>query len=185
VAASGDRFRGYAVRGQSVFEDIPNRVANLGVAPVGWAIDQFGWFGAGLGTGTQQGSGREGAIVVNNGAAEGGFGKITMELGVPGLIVVAWLGFAFVRYLLRVLDFTARTSMVHARIAFGLLAFLAAKGASFSVATQAFSDLFVLLLMGWAVGFVLAMPVLAARAKARAAQSAPVVAPTFRQARFR
>ena len=32
--AQGERYKGYAVRGQSVVEDIPDRFANLGVAPI-------------------------------------------------------------------------------------------------------------------------------------------------------
>jgi len=52
----------------------------------------------------------------------------------------------------------------HARFGYGLVAFLAANGAAFSVATQAFGDLFVLLTLGWTLGFLLALPVLAKRA---------------------
>ena len=47
-------------------------------------------------------------------------------------------------------------------MAFGLVAFLVANVATFAVATQAYSDLFILLILGWALGFLLAMPVLAA-----------------------
>ena len=172
-SAQVDRFKGYAVRGRSVFEDVPNRFANLGIAPVSWAVNGFGWLGAGLGTGSQQGMGGKEASQIDRGAAEGGLGKITMELGVPGLVLMGWLLVAMMRYLRRVLAFTVRTSLPHARMAFGLVALLVAKVASFSVATQAYSDLFVLLIMGWAVGFVLAMPVLATRAQAQAAARQP------------
>ena len=184
----GERFKGYAVRGRSVIEDVPNRFANLGVAPISWAVNGFGWFGAGVGTGSQVGSGREDTSQINRGAAEGGLGKITMELGVPGLLLVGWLVIRIARYLRRVLAFTARTSEPHARMAFGLVALLMAKAASFSVATQAYSDLFVLLLLGWVAGFVLAMPVLAARSAAARAAASPAVsgqtaAPAGRQPR--
>lgn len=164
--AQGERFKGYAVRGRSVIEDVPNRFANLGVAPISWAVNGFGWFGAGAGTGSQVGSGRDDSSQINRGAAEGGLGKITMELGVPGLLLMGWLLIASGRYLRRVLALTARLSTPHARVAFGLVALLVAKVASFSVATQAYSDLFVLLILGWVGGFVLAMPVLAARSSA-------------------
>jgi hypothetical protein len=46
-------------------------------------------------------------------------------------------------------------------MAFGFLSFLIANAATFSVATQAYSDLFVLLILGWCLGFLLAMPHLA------------------------
>jgi hypothetical protein len=61
------------------------------------------------------------------------------------------------------------------------VALLAAKVASFSVAAQAYSDLFVLLIMGWTVGFILAMPVLAARAQAAAQAPRPQPAPPLRR----
>jgi len=161
--AQGERYKGYAVRGQSVFEDVPNRFANLGVAPISWAVNSFGWFGAGLGTGSQRGEGVEDVANINQGAAEGGLGKITMELGVPGLVLMVWMLVALARYLRRILVFTTLTSRPHARMAYGLVALLVAKAASFSVAAQAYSDLFILLIVGWTLGFILAMPVLAAR----------------------
>ena len=43
----------YVGRAKTVFEDIPSRVVELGIAPVTWAYDSFGFFGAGLGVGTQ------------------------------------------------------------------------------------------------------------------------------------
>lgn len=155
------QYKGYAVRGQTVFEDIPARFMELGVAPVTWAINNFGVLGAGVGTGSQ-GIG-EAAAGIDRGAAEGGLGKITMELGLPGLLVAGWLLLAMIRFFRKLLAITARTSLPHARMAFGFVALLAAKVASFSVATQAYSDLFILLLMGWVAGFFFAMPVLAAR----------------------
>ena len=155
---STDRYRAYTTRGQSVFEDIPERFNNLGIQPVSWALDQFGWFGAGLGTGSQGVN-----VGINSAAAEGGIGKITVELGVPGLFLMAWLALALAKHIRQVLAVTTRLSLPHARMANGLVAFLVANVATFSVASQAYSDLFILLLLGWSFGFLLAMPVLAAR----------------------
>jgi hypothetical protein len=153
---------GYAARGRTVFADVPKRVNDLGVQPVLWAIEQFGWLGAGLGTGSQGTNDIAGANNIDRGASEGGLGKITMELGVPGLAMMLWLTIALSRHLHRLLLITAKASAQHARVAYGLLAFLVANAATFSVATQAFSDLFVLLIIGCCLGFLLAMPVLAA-----------------------
>ncbi len=156
-----DRFDQYATRGESAFEDIPNRIAGLGIQPIIWAIDGNGWFGAGLGTGSQGVQHFTGRL--NNGAAEGGLGKITLELGVPGLALVGWLVVAFARYIRRILEVTTKVSRSHARFAYGLVAFLLANAAAFALATQVYGDLFILLAMGWTVGFLLAMPVLAVR----------------------
>lgn len=160
----GPRIRGYALRGQSVFADLPSRVNELGVQPVTWAVNAYGWLGAGLGTGSQGAQDVAEANNINQGAAEGGLGKITMELGIPGLFMVAWLLIALGRHIRQQLAAATRASPQHARMAYGLVAFLVANAATFAVATQAYSDLFALLVLGWSLGFILAMPVLANRA---------------------
>jgi len=161
-----EKYLHYTVRGRSAFSAIPQRFDKLGVKPVAWAVNRYGWFGAGLGTGSQGVQHLRMVGFIDRGAAEGGLGKITMELGVPGLLLFLWLLVAFARYIRKLLEVTTRTSPQHARTAYGLLAFLIANMAAFSVATQAFGDLFVLLLIGWTVGFLLAMPVLAHKAVA-------------------
>jgi hypothetical protein len=157
------QIEGYAVRGQSVFIDLPGRVNEMGVQPVLGAVVHFGWLGAGLGTGSQGTNEIAEAHNIHRGASEGGLGKIAMELGVPGLFMAAWLLVALGKHIGRQLAATARMSPQHARVSYGLVAFLVANAATFSVATQAYSDLFVLLILGWTLGFLFAMPVLAAR----------------------
>lgn len=160
---NAQRIEGYAARGRSVFAELPSRVNELGVQPVLWAVGRFGWLGAGLGTGSQGTNAVAEANNIDRGAAEGGLGKITMELGIPGLFVTAWLAVALGKHLHRQLIYLAAASPQHARMAYGLVAFLAANAATFTVATQAYSDLFILLIIGWCLGFLLAMPVLAAK----------------------
>jgi len=160
---NAQRIEGYAARGQSVFADLPSRVKALGVEPVLWAVDNFGWFGAGLGTGSQGTNEIAEAHNIERWAAEGGLGKVAMELGVPGLFIGLWLLVALAKHLQRQLAVLAKVAPQHARMAYGLIAFLVANAATFSVATQAYSDLFVLLILGWCLGFLLAMPALAAR----------------------
>jgi len=165
---NAQRIEGYAVRGSSVFADLPKRVADVGVQPLVSAVEEFGWLGAGLGTGSQ---GTQAALEphgINRWMAEGGLGKLTMELGVPGLLVCLWLIAAFGKHLGAVLPALAKASPPHARMAFCLLSFLIANAATFSIATQAYSDLFILLIMGCCVGFLLALPVLAARSTGQA-----------------
>ena len=178
---SGDEFLNYNVyvdRAKTVFEDIPSRVVELGIAPVTWAYDSYGFFGAGLGVGTQgtQYFGGGGA-----GAAEGGLGKITLELGIPGLFVITWLAISILLHLWQIMRAASEISPRIARLSYGLFAFLVANGAAFSVATQAYGDLFILLILAWTIGFLLAIPVLLER-EVRAQQ--PIVleelAPAFR-----
>jgi hypothetical protein len=171
---NAQRIEGYAARGQSVFADLPSRVKALGVEPVAWAVENFGWFGAGLGTGSQGTNEIAEAHNIERWAAEGGLGKVAMELGVPGLFVGLWLLVALAKHLQRQLATLAKVSPQHARMAYGLIAFLVANAATFSVATQAYSDLFVLLILGWCLGFLLAMPVLAARGDGLRRRAAPL-----------
>jgi hypothetical protein len=156
-----ESYLSYVERGKTVIEDIPERLAGLGIRPVEWAVSQFGLFGAGLGTASQGAQHFGGGAEVFGGAGEGGLGKITMELGVPGLLLVAWLAVAMVRHIWRVLTFVSARSARLARLSYGFFALLVANGAVFSVATQVFGDVFVLLVLGLTLGFLLAMPVLA------------------------
>lgn len=168
---SDQLYQAYALRTRSVIEDIPDRISQLGLQPVTWVVEQQGWFGAGLGTGSQGAQHFGADEAIDRGAAEGGLGKLTMELGVPGLLIVVWFAYALGRYMWRVLAHLAVTSQRHARVGYGMVAFMASNVAAFSVAAQAYGDVFILLCLGWALGFLLALPVLAQRA-AQAAQQA-------------
>lgn len=150
----------YVGRAKTVFEDIPPRIVELGIAPVTWAYDSYGFFGAGLGVGTQGAQYFGGG---GQGAAEGGLGKITLELGIPGLFAVTWLAISILRYFWQIMRAASEISPRIARLSYGLFGFLVANGAAFSVATQAYGDLFILLILAWTIGFLLAIPVLLER----------------------
>ena len=157
------RFQRYAERSATVGYGVADRFVDLGLEPVEWAIGGFGWLGGGLGVASQGAQHFGGGAEVFGGAGEGGLGKITAELGVPGLAIALWFGFAALRYGWHVLLFVSQRSAAIARLAYGLAAFLIANLAVFFVATQLFGDLFVLLLLGLVAGFFLATPVLAER----------------------
>jgi len=153
-------YTNYVSRTKGVFGDIPDRFTELGLAPVTWAYNSYGLLGAGLGVGSQ---GTQHFGAVSQGAAEGGLGKIWLEVGAPGFIIIAWLGWAMVRHIWRILNFVSRRSKPLSRISCGLTSFLVANLATFAVATQIYGDMFVLLLLGTALGSLMAMPVLAER----------------------
>ncbi len=144
-------------RTQTVFADVPERIKKLGVEPISWAIEEHGWLGAGLGVGSQ---GAQHFGAKGSGAAEGGLGKLTLELGVPGLILALWLLFAFSRYIWRLLGYLAKNAPANANLGYGLVAFMFANVAAFAVATQAYGDIFILLTLGFSLGFLLALPTL-------------------------
>jgi hypothetical protein len=166
-------YRSYVERSKTVFQDAPSRFVELGLAPVMYAYERFGLFGAGLGAGTQgtQYFGGGGALA---GAAEGGLGKVTLELGVPGLLVLGWLAASVFHRIWRIMRTASLVSPKLARLSFGLFSFLLANVAAFSVATQAYGDLFILLIMSWTLGFLLAVPVLIALENRRPLVTTPV-----------
>jgi hypothetical protein len=116
--------------------------------------------GAGLGAGAQ-GAQHFGAI--GEGAAEGGLGKIWLELGAPGFLIVIWFTWTLMCHLWTVLHVVNRQSLLFSRMALGLMGFLIANVANYTVATQAYGDVMVLLIVGTTVGALLAMPVLGER----------------------
>ena len=136
-----------------------------------WATRTTGILGAGVGVATS------GARHVGNigqqfgGAGEGGLGKITAELGIPGIILLGWFILAMVRHFWRILRYAARRSSQVFRLSAGLVAFLVANGMIFVVNTQIFSDFFILIVSGMAVGFLLAMPVFAGHSVATVAKT--------------
>jgi hypothetical protein len=157
----GPRLQPYVLHGATGFADAPDRFSSLGLASMGWAFDQYGLAGAGAGTGSQGGQHFAGEAELVGGAAEGGLGKVTAELGLPGLLAVAWVLTALVWALWRGRAEAQRLSPELAALRYGLLAFLGANAVGFVVASQVYGDLFVLLLLGWCIGFALAIPRLA------------------------
>lgn len=178
VAHEAARYQRYAERSATVGAEVADRVLGLGVDSVQWAVEGFGWLGGGLGIASQGAQHFGGGAEVYGGAGEAGLGKITAELGVPGLLVALWFAVATVRYGRTVLVYVSQRSTEVARLAYGLAAFLVANLAVFFVATQVFGDLFVLLVLGLVSGFFVATPVLADREHARrAAARSPSPAP--------
>jgi hypothetical protein len=155
-----EQYREYVVRSKGVFSEIPERFAALGIAPISWAYKEYGFFGAGLGVGSQ-GTSQFG--LKTQYAAEGGLGKIWVELGGIGLVITLWLGWALARHIWWSIRIVNSQSAQLSRISCGLASFLIANLATFAVATQIYGDIFVLLLLGTALGALLAMPVIAGR----------------------
>ena len=157
LQAAAPEYQLYVQRANSTFGDVNSRFLELGLAPIGWAYDWFGFWGGGAGIGTQ-GVQHLTDMGEHVGAAEGGLGKIMLELGAPGLLAIVALGISFLRHIWRLFNYLITRSEMHARLAFGLASILIANVASFSVATQAFGDVFVLVFLGIIFGMLLAAP---------------------------
>ena len=157
VASRTGEYERYVRRNQTAFGEIPTRAVDLGLTPVLWAYNWFGWTGGGVGIGTQ-GVQHIADLGDHVGAAEGGLGRITLELGFPGLLAVGLLVYATSRHIWGVLLVAEQHSPAMTRLACGLTSILIANAASFSVATQAYGDSFIMILLGMILAALLAIP---------------------------
>jgi len=146
----------YYARGISVFGDADERFRELGLGSITWAINRVGWFGGGVGI-ASQGTGSLG-VNIAGGAGEGGLGKIVVELGVPGLLICAWLAWMTFAFFRKTLRFVSQEDNFESRLAIGIVAFVVANIPTYIVASQVYGDLYVLILLGFLVGFIFALP---------------------------
>jgi hypothetical protein len=130
-------------------------------------IEQSGFLGAGLGTATQ-GVYHVVSSSVNLGWQEGGLGKLTLELGVPGLLALGFLAFAIVRLGMRITKFPDEpASSQITRVT--LLALVAAHAANFIGSAQTYSDPVIALMAAFFLGALFATPALENRIAAATA----------------
>lgn len=172
TAPESSRYDPYIGRGKTVFGDAADRFQQLGLGSMSWAIQAAGPWGLGAGSvsqGTQHFGGADDAV---RGSAEGGLGKIIVELGVLGFVLASLSVLLIARSLRSALAVVAKTDAAIVRLNLGLLAFVAGNVPIFAGASQIYGDPFVLFMLGSCLGFVLAGPrliELRARAKARQA----------------
>lgn len=146
----------YYARGLSVFGDADERFRELGLGSIKWAIDRVGLFGGGVGI-AAQGTGSMG-INVAGGAGEGGMGRIVVELGVPGILLVLWLLIETIKFFAKALGFVSIEDSSEARFAIGVAAFIAANIPTYIVASQVYGDLYILIFLGFLAGFIFSLP---------------------------
>lgn len=142
----------YVTRSVSVYSSVGERS--------GTALDLFRSAiarsdGIGLGIGVYaQGSRYAGVDLssVVGGAGEAGVGKLILEIGLPGLLVVALVLSRTVLKGWRILRWMAKVRDPMLPTALSLAAFLAGQIATFIVATQIYGDPFVLIVLGLVAG---------------------------------
>jgi hypothetical protein len=149
---------GYVDRRFDLQEDMENRFYSATVRAFGNVVARNGFFGAGAGMGSQGSQYFGGGSAVVGWSAEGGIAKLLAELGVPGLALFTWLSVAAARYFWYLMRRVSSLHLRHARLTYGLAAFLGTAIVVYAVAHQAYGDAFVLQNIGWGVGFLVAMP---------------------------
>ena len=109
--------------------------------------------------------------------AETGFGRIIMELGGIGFLLIAWLLLAMANFMRKVILYMAQSRHGFSTWCLGLTAILIATLAHFFVAGQVFGDPFILIILGLVAGFILSGPMQVLRNRlARQGSVAPVTA---------
>jgi hypothetical protein len=154
----GDTFSLYLARGASVFGDMWDRMINLGLLPITWAYNRVGLIGGGVGIGSQGGQFFGGGGAIYGGAAEGGLGKIMLELGVLGLLLLPWLAATFFAFFIKSVKFSQAFSPENAPIVIGVFAFILTNIPTFIIASSVFGDLYVLSILGLLASYLLAVP---------------------------
>jgi hypothetical protein len=135
-------------------------------------VEQAGIMGAGLGTATQgvyHVLRQDSATTL--GWQEGGLGKLAIELGLPGLLAVALLGFTMIMTMMKISafpDIPGSSQLARAAL-FGIIA---ANIVEFLVSAQAYSDPVLTLLTAFFVGCMFATAALDERLAAEAAINA-------------
>lgn len=163
----GETFTAFLQRGFTVWSDIPDRSLGL-VQAIQLAYAAGGPLGLGVGASTQGAAalGLQGGETFGSG--ESGVGKVLVELGLPGVLLLAWLTWALIRLYMRILQRLPDASSSYGLLNMGLLAFVFANIPVFAVASQIYGDPFVLSLIGLSAGFVLATPAVLASTTALA-----------------
>jgi hypothetical protein len=134
-----------------------DRLNTMTVGSFKWALARNGFFGSGAGAGSQGAQHFGGGASLVGYAAEGGFGKVLAELGVPGIIIFIWLLIALLRYIKWILDESRNRDFLENRLIYGLVSFLLANAIVFAVAHQVFGDMFVLFILSFILGSVLGL----------------------------
>jgi hypothetical protein len=114
-------------------------------------FQQFGLMGAGLGTATQGVYHLLGAGVANIGWQEGALGKLAIEVGLPGILSIVFLGLVLWRLLLRLTnvgDMPGSSQFVRVI----LFALVVANAGNFGASAQAYTDAVLGLTTGFLIG---------------------------------
>lgn len=148
----------YYQRGATVDKDAADRATLMTIDSFQYVIAENGFWGSGAGTGSQGAQHFGGGADLVGGSAEGGLGKVLAELGVPGLVLLIWLVVSLLRYMWAIVTHVKSDATVRATLTFWLLSFQAANASVYVIAHQIFGDIFVLVILGFSLGFILAIP---------------------------
>jgi hypothetical protein len=158
----GDDLGEYFGRAASAPDDLWNRFNLLGLNAFWRGLAISNGMGLGVGTLAQTGDAAVQSVRGEGFAfvSESGLGKVTAELGIPGILVLVILGFGLVQAVRQNLAMIRYLPPAIGAFEIGLLAFALSNLPFFSAAAGVYGDPFVLILCGICFGSFFAVPML-------------------------
>lgn len=160
----GSNFDIFLDRASTSADGLGERLQSQGLNALLQGFEVGGGFGLGLGAGTNLGNFNAGAnrasIDSLGFVAEGGGGRLVVELGIPGILLIGWILFAFVQLLWRNFRLIRYLPSEEIALVTGALSFGLANIIFFFSAAQLYTDPFILIILGLSVGSILSVPVL-------------------------
>lgn len=160
----GSNYEIFLRRAFTARDELGVRVKDQGLTAFLKAFEVGGGFGLGLGAGTNLGNfnaGANRAAVRSLGyVAEGGGGRLVVELGLPGVLLIGWILTVSLQLLWRNFRLIRYLPSEEIGLLMGCLSFGLANLLFFFSAAQLYNDPFVLVLLGISIGPILSVPVL-------------------------
>jgi len=178
----GSNFDIFLGRSSTSTSELGDRLQSQGLNALLKGLEVGGGLGLGLGAGSNLGNFDAG---VNRGAvrslgfvSEGGGGRLIVELGIPGILIIIWLVFVSFQMLWRNFKLIRFLPSDEIALIAGTLSFGLANIVFFFSAAQLYSDPFIPILLGISIGSVLSVPVLV-YSRLQLQQSNPILARGF------
>jgi hypothetical protein len=160
----GSNYEIFLNRASTSTDSLGERLQSQGLDAFLKGIEVGGGFGLGLGAGSNLGNfdaGANRAAVRSLGyVSEGGGGRLVVELGIPGILIIGWIIFVSLQMLWRNFRLIRFLPSEEIALVSGTLSFGLANIIFFFSAAQLYSDPFVLIVLGVSIGSMLSVPVL-------------------------
>jgi len=160
----GSNFDIFLDRATTSVDGIGERVQSQGLSALLRGFEVGGGLGLGLGAGSNLGNFNAGvdrsAIRSLGFVAEGGGGRLVVELGIPGILLIGWILLISLQMLWRNFKLISILPSEDIALVTGTLSFGLANIIFFFSAAQLYTDPFVLIVLGISVGSILSVPVL-------------------------
>ena len=160
----GSNFDIFLDRATTSADGIGDRVQSQGLSALLRGFEVGGGLGLGLGAGTNLGNFNAGAdrstIQSLGFVSEGGGGRLVVELGIPGILLIGWILILSIQMLWRNFKLIRFLPSEDIALITGTLSFGLANIIFFFSAAQLYTDPFVLIVLGVSFGSILSVPVL-------------------------